>query len=60
MEITVIIGIIVFSLKLFTRKTKNQKMANQVKYLIFKERRKSGRSRLQRRMGTGERKRSQR
>ena len=33
MEITMIIGIIVFSLNLFTRKTKNQKMANQVKYL---------------------------
>ena len=36
MEITMIIGIIVFSLKLFTRKTKNQKMANQVEYLAQK------------------------
>ena len=32
MEITMIIGIIVYFLNFFTGKTKNQKIANQVKY----------------------------
>ena len=32
MEITMIIGIVVYFLNFFTGKTKNQKIANQVKY----------------------------
>ena len=53
MEITMIIGIIVFSLNFFTRKTKNQKMANQVTYLA---QRRAQMREIQRRRKTGEKK----
>ena len=35
MEITMIIGIIVYFLNFFTGKTKNQKIANQVRYFYM-------------------------